>query len=404
MKSGNILGAVFVTVFLDLLGFGMIFPLLPTYASDFGVSATLVGVLIASYSAAQLLAAPVLGRASDRLGRGPVVAASAVGAALGYAVMFLADGMAGLFIGRIITGLCAGNIAAAQAAISDVTTDEERGRGMAVVGAAIGLGMIFGPALTALSVPLGGERAPFAIAGCLALANALWAVIALPRTRGASPRLWATVRRAGRDPLLVLFLTANFVVMVAFSQIESQFPLLAQHTMGFGPVENGYLFMYVGLMIVVFQLTVTRWLSPRLGDDRLIVLGLGCFGVGAVLAPFVTTWWHLLLPAGLIAIGNATQAPSLMSAISKRAGADEQGAVLGASQAVGSSGRILGPVLGGALFAEIGPAAPYLLAGAAFAVLVAGFLIARRQITGTPGDPGRPSRARTVARSPRRAP
>lgn len=127
-----------------------------------------MGVLVASYSAAQLLSAPVLGRASDHWGRGPVVAGSAIGAALGYAVMFLADGMAGLFIGRIITGLCAGNIAAAQATISDVTAPEERGRGMAVVGAAIGLGIIFGPALTALSVPLADESAPFAIAGCLA--------------------------------------------------------------------------------------------------------------------------------------------------------------------------------------------------------------------------------------------
>ena len=136
------LGAVFVTVFLDLLGFGMLFPLLPTYAADFGASATLVGLLIASYSAAQFVAAPILGRASDRWGRGRIVAASALGAALGYAVLFLASGLTGLFTGRIITGLCAGNIAAAQATISDVTTPEERGRGMAVVGAAIGLGII----------------------------------------------------------------------------------------------------------------------------------------------------------------------------------------------------------------------------------------------------------------------
>lgn len=380
MKRGNTLGAVFVTVFLDLLGFGMIFPLLPTYATDFGASATLVGVLIASYSAAQLLSAPALGRASDRWGRGPVVAASAVGAALGYLVLFLANGMTGLFIGRIITGLCAGNIAAAQAAITDVTTPEERGRGMAVVGAAIGLGIVFGPALTALSVPLAGERAPFAIAGSLALVNAIWAAIALPKTRGTSPRISATLARAVRDPLLVLFLAVNFLVMVAFSQIESQFPLLTQHALGFGPVENGYLFMYLGMVIVVFQLTGTRWLSARLGDERLIVLGLGCFALGAVLAPFVTEWWHVLLPAGLIAIGNATEAPSLMSAVSKRASAQEQGAVLGASQSVGSSGRIFGPVLGGLLFAEVGPAAPYLVAGAAFAAITAAFVIVRRLI------------------------
>ncbi|SMC33818.1 MFS transporter [Janibacter indicus] len=381
MKRQNVLGAVFVTVFLDLLGFGMLFPLLPTYAADLGASATLVGLLIASYSAAQLVAAPVLGRASDRWGRGPIVAASALGAALGYAVLFLADAMTGLFVGRIITGLCAGNIAAAQATISDVTTPEERGRGMAVVGAAIGLGIIFGPALTALSVPLAGEKSPFAIAAVLALANAVWAARALPRTRGTSPRLLTTLGRAARHPALVLLLSVNFLVMVAFSQIESQLPLLTRHTMGFGPVENGYLFMYVGVVIVVFQLTGTRWLSSRLGDERLIVLGLGCFALGAALAPFVTTWWQVLLPAGLIGVGNATQAPSLMAAISKQAGADEQGAILGASQSLGSSGRIVGPVLGGALFAEVAPPAPYLAGGVAFAVIAAAFVVLDRRVT-----------------------
>lgn len=377
MQRRRVLGAVFVTVLLDLIGFGMIFPLLPTYATGFGASASLIGLLVASYSAAQLLSAPVLGRASDRWGRGPVVAVSAVGAALGYLVLFLADGMAGLFVGRIITGLCAGNIAAAQATVADVTEPVERGRGMAVVGAAIGLGIVIGPALTALSVPVAGERAPFAVAGSLALGNAVWAALVLPRTRGETPRLGTTLVRAARDPRLVLLLAVNFLVMVAFSQIESQFPLLTQHLLGFGPVQNGYLFMYVGLVIVVFQLTGTRWLSPRLGDRRLVVLGLGCFAAGAALAPFVTAWWHVLLPAGLIAVGNATQAPSLMSAISNSVGPREQGAVLGASQSLGSSGRIVGPVVGGLLFAEVGPSAPYLFGGAAFVVIMAVFSLGR---------------------------
>lgn len=384
MQRRGVTSAVFVTVLLDLLGFGMIFPLLPTYASDFGASATVVGLLIASYSAAQLLAAPLLGRASDRWGRGPVVAVSAVGAALGYLVLFLADGVAGLFLGRIITGLCAGNIAAAQATIADVTSPEERGRGMAVVGAGIGLGIVIGPALTAVTVPIAGEQSPFALAGGLALLNALWAAIVLPRTRGHSPRMAATLARAARDPLMVLFLAVNFLVMVAFSQIESQFPLLTQALLGFGPVENGYLFMYIGLTIVVFQLTGTRWLSTKLGDERLVVLGLACFAVGALLAPLVTTWWHVLVPAGLIGVGNATQAPSLMSAISNQATAEEQGAVLGASQSVGSSGRILGPVVGGLLFAEVGPAAPYLVAGAAFAILASLFVLLRRRFSEWP--------------------
>lgn len=367
----NVLGAVFFTVLLDLIGFGMIFPLLPTYAADLGATPTTIGLLVASYSAAQLVFAPVLGHASDRWGRSPVVAVSALGAAAGYLVLWSADGVAALFLGRVITGLCAGNIAAAQATIADVTAPERRAQGMAVVGAGIGLGIVIGPALTALTVPLGGTSAPFALAAALAVLNAGWAALALPRTRGRAIPLVSTLVRASADRLLLLYLVVNLAVMVAFSQIESQLPLLTRDLLGFGAVENGYLFMYVGVLIVGFQLTGTRWLAERISDDRLVLLGLGCFALGALLAPLVSAWWHLLLPAGLIAIGNATQAPSLMSAISTRASEDEQGAILGASQSLGSSGRILGPVLGGWLFATVGPSGPYVVAAALFAIIAA---------------------------------
>lgn len=371
MNRRSVYGAVFVTVLLNLLGFGMLLPLLPTYARDFGASAAVVGVLIASYSAAQFISAPVLGRISDRVGRAPVVAACALVAAGGYLLFAATSSLTWIFVARILTGFAAGSIAAAQATIADVTAPTERGQGMAVVGAGIGLGIVLGPALTALSIPIGGTRAPFVIAAIAALANAIWAMLALPRTTGVTPPLLATLARVRRDPLLVLFFAVNFLVMVAFSQIESQLPLLTDHLLDFGPVENGYLFMYVGLVIVAFQLTGTRWLSRRLGDRRLIVIGLACFVLGSALAPFVTAWWQIALPAGLIAIGNATQAPSLLSAISGRVGADEQGAVLGASHSIGSSGRIIGPVLGGVLFGGTGPASPFLTAAAVFACLAA---------------------------------
>ena len=371
MSKRGIYGAVFVTVLLNLLGFGMLLPLLPTYARDDGASPTMVGVLIASYSAAQFVSAPVLGRISDRVGRAPVVAGCALVAAGGYLLFAVADSLTWIFVARILTGLAAGRIAAAQATIADVTTPTERGPAMAVVGAGIGLGIVLGPALTALTIPIWGTRAPFVIAAVASLANALWAVVALPRTKGVTPPLLATLGRVGRDPLLVILFVVNFLVMVAFSQIESQLPLLTDHLLGFGPVENGYLFMYVGIVIVGFQLTGTRWLSRRLGDRRLIVIGLVCFAIGSAIAPLVTAWWQIVVPAGLIAIGNATQAPSLLSAISGRVGADEQGAVLGASHAIGSSGRIVGPVLGGLLLGTAGPPAPFVTAAAVFASLAA---------------------------------
>ncbi|RKS09568.1 putative MFS family arabinose efflux permease [Nocardiopsis sp. Huas11] len=355
------LGAVFITVFIDMIGFGMIVPILPTYARDFDASPGMIGVLVASYSLAQLLFAPLVGRASDRWGRGPVIAATAAGAAIAYLTIGLAGTLVAVFAGRILAGACAASTAAAQGVVADVLPPERRAGGMAVVGAGIGLGIVLGPGVASLLVALGDERLPFFVAAALSIVNIAWALFALPRA-GGTPREGMGWREVRALPGLLPLLAVSGLVMVGFSMIDSQFPLFTADRLGFGAVENGLLFMYVGVLIVLVQLTATRWLSNRVGEVTLMAAGALILALGAGLVPLAQDWWYVALPAALVAAGNATNAPTTMAAISRVTPQDRQGEVFGLSQSVGAGGRVLGPVLGGWLFQQFAPSAPYVAA------------------------------------------
>ncbi|MFV2197693.1 MFS transporter [Nocardiopsis sp. LOL_012] len=364
------LGAVFITVFVDMIGFGMVVPILPTYAREFDASPGTIGVLVASYSLAQLLLAPVVGRASDRWGRGPVIAATAAGGLVAYLVMGLAGSLIAVFAGRILSGACAASTAAAQGVVADTLPAERRAGGMAVVGAGIGLGIVLGPGIASLLVALGDDRWPFFAAALLCAANIVWALAALPRG-GRAPRpamRWAQVRALpGLLPLLAL----SGTVLVGFSLIDSQFPLFTADRLGFGAVENGLLFMYVGVLIVLVQLTATRWLSRRVGELTLMSAGALLLALGAGLVPLSQDWWHVALPAALVAAGNATNAPTTMAALSRVTPQDRQGEVFGVSQSVNAGARVLGPVAGGWLFQQFAPSAPYLAAALVLALVAA---------------------------------
>ncbi|MDE3720376.1 MFS transporter [Nocardiopsis sp. N85] len=363
------LGAVFITVFIDMLGFGMIVPILPTYAREFDASPAVIGALIAVYSLAQLLLAPAVGRASDRWGRAPVIAVTAAGAAVGHLTIGLAGSLAALFVGRILSGACAASTAAAQGVVADVLPPERRAGGMAVVGVGIGSGIVLGPGIASLLVVLGDDRLPFFAAALLCLVNIVWALVALPRGGVAASGTTPGVARVtgGRGglralPGLVPLLAVSGAVMVGFSMIDSQFPLFTADRLGFGPVENGLLFMYVGFLIVLVQLTATRWLSRRLGEITLMAIGATVLAGGAALVPLAGEWWHVALPAALIAAGNATNAPTTMAAISRVTPQERQGEAFGVSQSVNSGARVVGPLLGGWLFQQFAPSAPYVAA------------------------------------------
>ena len=365
------LGAVFITVFIDMVGFGMVVPILPTYAREFSASPGTIGVLVAVYSLAQLLLAPVVGRASDRWGRGPVIAATAAGGLVAYLTMGLAGSLVAVFAGRILSGACAASTAAAQGVVADVLPAERRAGGMAVVGAGIGLGIVLGPGVASLLVALGGERLPFFAAAVLCAVNIVWALAALPRRGGGTARAGMGLAEARTLPGLVPLLAVSAAVMVGFSMIDSQFPLFTADRLGFGPVQNGLLFMYVGVLIVLVQFTATRWLSNRVGEVTLMSAGALILALGAALVPFSQDWWFVALPAALVAAGNATNAPSTMAAISRVTPQDRQGVMFGVSQSVNAGARVVGPVFGGWLFQQFVPSAPYVAAALVLVVAAA---------------------------------
>lgn len=360
------LAVIFLTVFIDLLGFGIVIPILPTYAEDYGASALAVGLLSTTYSVMQLLFAPLWGRLSDRVGRRPVIIATALGAAVAYTVFGLADRLWLLFVARAFAGMCAANIATAQAYIADVTSAENRARGMAIIGAGFGLGFTFGPALGGLATHFWGVHAPFFVAAGLALVNSVWAAVALPepeRHVGGERRSARSYRDAFAIPRLALLLGVFLIITYAFANIESTVALFNRHEHDFDARDNAYFFTFIGLTLTLVQLGGTRRLSRAYGERRLIIAGTALMGLGAATLPLAANWWQLLGPAALIAGGNALNSPSLMASISMAAPPERQGEMLGVAQSVGALGRILGPAAGGALFDHAGHSWPYLTAG-----------------------------------------
>ena len=372
---------LFLIVFVDLVGFGLIIPLLPFYAERFGASPQLVTALLAVFSLMAMISAPLWGRLSDRIGRRPVLMASMAAAALAYLWLGLASELWMLFAARAFAGICAGNIAAAQAYIADVTPPEKRARGMGMIGAAFGLGFIIGPALGGLVA--GNELAtadlvsPGVIAAGLSAAAFLGVILLLPeslptavRRRPGRGRI-AALSSAFRRPLLARLLVVFFLVILAFAGMESTFALWAMRQYGWGPAQIGYVFTYVGLLSAVMQGGLIGPLTRRFGEEWLMQSGFALIALGLLLLPFAGTLPPLITAVTGLAVGMGLMQPSLNSLISRRAGAEEQGEVLGVTQSVGSLSRVLGPIIAGALFEAFGRNSPFLWG----ALLVGGALL-----------------------------
>jgi MFS transporter, DHA1 family, tetracycline resistance protein len=365
-------------VFVDLVGFGIIIPLLPFYAEHFGASVLAVTLLMAVYSAMQFVAAPLLGALSDRFGRRRVIALSTFGAALGYLVMGLADSLALLFVARALAGAMAGNIAAAQAYIADVTSPEDRAKGMGLFGAAMGFGFIVGPAIGA-ALAGGGETVNFSLPPLVAAAtSALAGVLALVVLRetgvAAAPRRlsWlAPISAAlGNTDLRPLAVTL-FLVVFAFAGLETTFALWAERQLAWGPREVGALFAGVGVVAVIVQGGMVGPLSRRLGEEAVVLIGIVALVAGFSLLPIATTLAPTLVAMALLAGGFGLANPALASLVSRRAAANAQGASLGVAQAGASLGRIFGPALAGVLFTSGGQALPYVTSAAILVAVAA---------------------------------
>lgn len=389
------LGAIFLTIFLDLVGFGIMLPLLALYAKEFGASGFQVGLLSATYSVFQLVCAPLWGRLSDRVGRRPVLLGTIAVNGVAMAIFGLAHGLPLLFAARALAGIGGANISTARAYIADVTTAADRARGMGLVGAAFGLGFICGPALGGVLAHYGGVSAPGLAAAGLAGVNLVLAWFRLPESRrpdARAPSSGASLLDLGamkgalahRDIqiLILLFLLIN----LGFTGLEQAFVLHLSERFHYGARETGYVFMLVGLIGAVIQGGLIGRLNRRFGERRLLFTGVLILSGGMALIPLAYHLPGLIGTTVLVSAGNALNNPSLSSLISRRATGDVQGGTLGVQDAAGSLARIFGPSLAGLAYDHVSHVAPF-YAGAAVVFCGLGAVARLRAIESTPDVP-----------------
>ncbi|HEV7473265.1 MAG TPA: MFS transporter [Pyrinomonadaceae bacterium] len=350
---------IFTTVFIDLVGFGIVIPVLPFYAegTQFNATPRTVGLLIASYSVMQLIFSPILGRLSDKHGRRPVLLISIIGTGIGFLFLGFAKTLWMLFVGRILDGITGGNISTAQAYIADITTKENRAKGMGLIGAAFGLGFVFGPAIGGV-LSRWGVEVPFLFAAGLCFANALLLYFTLPETVTADhPARVSAARGRGlaqlieslKNPRLGFVFIIYFLFIVAFSIMTTTFSLYTMFRFGYDAQHTGYLFAYVGVLAVIVQGGLIGRLVKRFGELQLVIVGALLFAGSLFAVPFVGPQAGgligLLIGGGLFSIGNSLSSPSLTGLASKSVGPADQGSVLGVTQSVASLARAVGPVL-----------------------------------------------------------
>lgn len=366
------LGVVFTLVFIDLLGFGIVLPLLPTYAAAFGVTPAAIGFLVTSFSLLQLGAVPAWGALSDRIGRRPVLIVGLIGSTVSYVLFALAGSYATLLVSRIVAGAMGATVGVAQAYIADITPPERRAHVLGMLGAAFATGFIVGPALGgALSAH--SYASAGVVAAVLCAANALAALFWLPETpRQESPR------RAGRVPLgpLAAPLAASFLLTAAFAVIHVTLPLFGRDALGDTTAEMGLLFAYMGVVSAVVQGWLVGRLVPRTGEKPLAWGGGALLAAGLALVPVAATPLALYGALGVLSAGSALATPSVYAVVSRRSSSGRQGAALGLTQTAATLGRIVGPMTAGALIGARGVGAPF-WAGALLAMsgMVAALLL-----------------------------
>ncbi len=351
---------IFVTIFIDLVGFGVAIPVLPDYAkNEFGASPFVIGWLLASYSIMQFISTPFIGQLSDKYGRRPVLFFSL----LGTSVAALVTGLSAtfhilplLFFGRIFDGATGGNISTAQAYIADVTTRENRAKGMGLIGAAFGLGFIFGPAIGGILSKFGSQT-PFFFVSALALTNAVSLYFILPESRRFAENQ-TTEKRKNRLRELVESLKDSrfgivtllyFLLVVAFSIMTTVFVQYTSFRFGYTPEQNGYLFAFIGVLAIILQGGVFGRLVEKFGETRLVVVGsillAGSFFAVPFVGPATGGLTALLVGIAFFSIGNSLSSPALTSLASKEAPEESQGKTLGILQSAASLARAIGPAL-----------------------------------------------------------
>ena len=359
------LAILFVIVFIDLLGFGMVIPVMPLYAKELGAPEVWTGLLSTGYSAMQFVFAPIWGRLSDRVGRRPVLLVSIFMTAAAFLLYGLADTFALLLVSRLFAGVATANIAIARAFVADVTPPEGRAKGMGIIGAAFGLGFVLGPAagsaLSHLSL-----AAPGFAAAALAAANGVAAWLILPepeersvRVEAARNRFASFFRELGRPGIRRVILV-YFLAVLAFSAMEATYAFLARERYQLDTEHVGLLFAYIGVLVVVVQGGLIGRLTRLYGERNLLLAGVILQGVGLAALPYAGGVAGLVLATAPLAIGAGLTQPSLSSLLSRFARADEQGGTLGIGESAAAFARIIGPEAGTWTFGRWSQAFPYL--------------------------------------------
>ena len=363
---------LFVTVFVDMIGYGIVVPLLPFYAGPYASGAALVGLLGSLYAAMQFASGPFLGGLSDRNGRRPVLLLCLLGTSLAYLLLGLAQTLTSLLVAVVLAGAVSGTLATAQAYIADSTTKEDRARGLGMIGAAFGLGLIAGPAVGGL-LSLHSLSAPALFASVLALTNCAFGYLTVPESH--DPRLRKKVPLLRLDPISQLarilkmrnvrvLLVAVLLLNLALAGLVNNFPLFSQARFGWGTTSNAFFFAFVGVCAVVTQGFLIGRFQPRVGESSLLLGGLALVSLNLLLVSLVPSGILLYPIVGLLALGMGLAIPSLTALISNRTPAEAQGRLMGGLQAILSLAMILGPATAGLAFDHLGIPAPYLIGGA----------------------------------------
>lgn len=362
--------AVFLAVVVDLVGFGLILPLLPFYAMHFGASAFEVALLSSVFSLAQFASAPLVGSLSDRIGRKKVFLACTALSALAYLGLAFADTLLAVFLARVVSGIGAGKVGIAQAIVADSTTPDKRARGMGLIGAGFGIGMILGPVIGGLLIGPDPQHPnytfPAFAAAAASFTSLVLAAVMLRETLAsvAVPSLTTRNPLAGLrqvTPEALALIGLMFVIHFVFAQIETLFPLFAGARLQWGPFEVGIAFTFIGIIVLAVQGGLIGPLTRRFGEARLLVAAILGLGIGCFIAGITYTVPILALSIAFTATSFAVINPTLASLLSRAADPEHQGLTLGTGQSLAALSRVLGPMLGGFLFEVVGIPAPYIL-------------------------------------------
>lgn len=366
---------IFLIIFVNLLGFGIILPLLPYYVESFGAGAITIGFITATYSLFQIISAPILGELSDKYGRRPVLLISIFGTAISFGLLGIANSIPLLFLSRLIDGATGGNISTAQAYIADITTKENRTQGMGIMTAAFSLGFILGPALGGL-LSVYGYAVPAFVAGSVALLATILTYFFLPESHkqdASTPKAKSKKRvlfsfkgfyDALNHPEVGLMLTISFMTMFGFSLMQGTFALFTEHSLNLTARDNGLIFAYLGFVGIVVQIFLLKRILKLLPEYKIITYSIIILAISLGLIAISTNILVLLVAITFLAIANGVSGPVIAGHISKLTPDKEQGNIAGMNQSVSSVARLFGPLLGTFFYSQIGTKSPYFIATA----------------------------------------